>query len=214
MLEQVMAANPKSNKIIVIDANVISHFIEAGEILYIGKIFPYPIKILPQVLKELDRFEKRKKEVDNIINLRIIDPISFPNENHQIQKEYLYIKNKMFKGDGESACLAYARFSNNIIASSNLKDIDNYCKMHNVVYLATFDFLCQALRIGLFDVQRCDAFIKANLSKNPPAIFPATSMSQYTCRNLSDLLDSILIASIFFLLLFSSGCLRSLASAC
>lgn len=183
-----MAANPKSNRIIVIDADVVSHFIEAGEILYINKIFPYPIKILPQVLNELNRFTRRKKEVDNIINLKVIEPIDFPEDNPQVRKEYLYIKNKMFKGDGESACLAYARYTENIIASSNLKDIDNYCKMHEVMYLTTFDFLYQALQIGLFDAKRCDAFIQANLAKNPPAIFPCKTIAQYTGRDISSLL--------------------------
>jgi hypothetical protein len=37
----------------------------------------------------------------------------------------------MFKGDGEAACMAIVRFSKDILASSNLKDIANYCKMHH-----------------------------------------------------------------------------------
>lgn len=182
-----MENKQKTSKIIVIDADVVSHFLEAGEAQHINKIFPYPIKILPQVLTELRRFKRKEKEIEELLRQAIIEPIPFP-DSPEIEKEYQYIKGKMFKGDGESACLAFARYSKNIIASSNLRDIKIYCEMHEVAYLTTFDFLCEALKVGLFDANRCDEFIRKNLSKRPPAAFPATSMSQFTCRDLSKIL--------------------------
>ncbi len=45
---------------------------------------------------------------------------------------------------GESACMAYCRYTSNIIGSSNLRDIKKYCNNHKIVYLTTIDFLYYA----------------------------------------------------------------------
>jgi hypothetical protein len=50
------------SRIILIDADVVSHFITAGAILYLPVIFPNKIKVLDKVYAELERFPKRKKE--------------------------------------------------------------------------------------------------------------------------------------------------------
>lgn len=146
-------------KKILIDADIVSHFITAGEILHIGKIFKNQIVILDIVYNELERYKAKKTEIDNIINFKILEKIAFPINEIAMRKEYLWIKNKMFKGDGESACLAYVRFSNDIIGSSNLRDIAPYCKMHDIEYVTTMDFLYEALKIGYFTENRCDQFI-------------------------------------------------------
>ncbi|MEA5260653.1 hypothetical protein VB264_22840 [Arcicella aquatica] len=163
----------------MIDADVVSHFIQAGEILHLPKIFPLKIFILDKVMKELERFPNRKKEVDNLINLRLLHPMDFPEKDHIILKEYLWIKKQMFYGDGESACLAVAKHSKNIIASNNLRDIKSYCERHDMVYLTTMHFLCYALQNGNFDEERCNNFIttvKANKGR-----LPVNKMSDYQC---------------------------------
>ena len=150
----------KTDKIILIDADVISHFIVANEIITLPSIFPYRINILDKVYDELKRFPKRNIEVENLLRYKLIDLIEFPEDNEVIKKEYFYIKKVLFKGDGESACLAVARYNKNILASSNLKDIKSYCIMHKIEYLTTMDFLCEALNKGIFDMQRCNDFIE------------------------------------------------------
>lgn len=170
------------NKIIIIDTDVVSHFITANEILSLTKIFPLPIKMLDKVFDELARYPKKQQFVQNLIDWKYLEVIPFPNEQMEIYREYLYIKNKLFKGDGESACMAVARFQKNILASSNLKDIGQYCKMHNVPYLTTMDFLCYALLKGIFDESRCDNFITNVLSQGSK--LPVKSMKEYTCREL------------------------------
>ncbi len=75
------------------------------------------------------------------------------------------------------------RFTNNIVASSNLKDIKQYCGLHNIDYLTTMDFLCEALKNGLFDLQRCNSFISAVTAKGSK--LPVSKMEEYTCRELS-----------------------------
>ena len=169
----------KSEKIILIDADVVSHFITGGAIIQLPSIFPHKIKVLDKVYAELSRFPKKKIEVDNLINFKLLDIMPFPEENEAIKKEYLHIKKLMFKGDGESACLAVVRNTNDILASSNLRDIASYCKMHSIDYLTTMDFLCQALKKGILSESECDAFItkvKAARSK-----LPVNRMSEYTC---------------------------------
>ena len=169
----------KVEKIILIDADVISHFIEAGEILFLPKIFPFKIFVLDKVLKELERWKDRKVAVDNLINMKLIATMPFPENEKEILKEYLYIKDKLFKGDGESACLAVARYQKNILASNNLRDIKQYCQMHEIFYLTTMHFLCYALQKGIFDEKRCDDFI-CILRKKKSKI-PVTKLSDYQC---------------------------------
>ena len=170
----------KTTKIILIDADVVSHFIQGGEIYALGSIYPNKIKVLDKVYAELERFPKKKTEVDNLLNQGILELEKFPDSNHEIRKEYLWIKKMMFKGDGESACLAVARYNQNIIASSNLKDIKSYCQLHNVQYFTTMNFLCEALKNGLFDTARCDRFIAKVIQKGGK--LPVSKMSDYQCE--------------------------------
>ena len=170
----------KSNRIILIDADVVSHFITGGQIMLLPNIFPCPVKILDKVYAELSRFPNKKTEVDNLINFRLFEIMPFPEDDFDVRKEYLHIKKLMFKGDGEAACLAVVRKSNDILASSNLKDIARYCDLHNIDYLTTMDFLCQAINFGKLTIQECDEFIsrvKASGSK-----LPVSRMSDYHCR--------------------------------
>lgn len=172
----------KYEKIILIDADVISHFITGGQILMLAKIFPYPIKVLDKVYAEISRMPGRKTEVDNLINFNLLELIPFPENDSQVKKEYLHIKKFMFKGDGEAACLAVVRYSQNILASSNLKDIANYCKMHQITYLSTMDFLCKAVEEKLLSESDCNEFIQKVLKAG--SRLPVKRWSEFECRKI------------------------------
>ncbi len=175
----------KPERIILVDADVVSHFITAGEIAVFATIFPgNPVYILDKVYAELLQWPSlaMRKEVHALINARGILLMDFPEDNDQIKQEYYWIKNKQFKGDGESACLAVARFNKNILASSNLRDIKNYCVMHKIDYLTTMDFLCEALRKSIFTIDRCNTFIDRVLSAGSK--LPVKSMLGYECRSI------------------------------
>ena len=172
----------KPNRIILIDADVVSHFIVGEEILYLPKIFPFPIKILDKVYAELQRFKKKKTHVDNLIEYKLLELLPFPEDNPEIKKEYFSIKSLQFRGDGESACMAVAKYQNHILASSNLKDIKHYCSLHGIDYLTTMDFLCEAKDSGLFSIQRCNDFISKVLSSCGK--LPHRSMEEHQCRKL------------------------------
>jgi len=179
-----MVENEK--KTILIDADVVSHFIYAGEAWSIKEIFPNnPILVLDKVHAELQKWPNAavRTEISNLLSNKIIRLINFPEENEVIRKEYHWIKSMMFKGDGESACLAVARYDKKILASSNLRDTAPYCKMHKINYLTTMDFLCNAFGNKIYSKQRCDDFITAVLKSNGK--LPVKSMDDYTCRDIS-----------------------------
>lgn len=173
-------------RIILIDADVVSHFVTAGEAGILNQIFPAnPIYILDKVHAELQQWRsvKMRAEINFLLSKGILHLMSFPEDNEEIKKEYSWIKSMLFKGDGESACLAVARHNKNILASSNLKDIKQYCVMHKIDYLTTMDFLCEALRTSLFDVARCDSFISTLLTAG--SRLPVKKMKEYACREIS-----------------------------
>jgi hypothetical protein len=102
----------------------------------------------------------------------------FPEDNEAIRKEYLHIKKLMFKGEGESACLEVVRNTKVILASSNLRDVASYCKMHSIEHLVTMDFLCEAKRKGILTEAECDTFI-ANV-KTAGSKLPVHKMADYS----------------------------------
>lgn len=170
----------KSNhKIILIDADVVSHFIKADEIHALNSIFPYEIKVLDKVYNELKDNKSWITKIDELVNQGVLTIEPFPEENEEIKKEYYHLKKMMFKGEGESACLAFVRYTQNIIASSNLKDIQRYCNMHQITYLTTMDFLCYALLNNIFPEERCNKFISLVLAKKGK--LPVKSMDEFTC---------------------------------
>ena len=68
-------------------------------------------------------------------------------------------------GKGESACMAYCRYTHNVIGSSNLKDIKEYCEKQQITYLTTIDFLYYAMKRGKMSVEDCEQFVKDVVAK-------------------------------------------------
>lgn len=166
------------NRIILIDADVISHFITAGEILYLPKIFKTPIKILDKVYGELEMWASKKQQVDNLINFRLLEIIPFPENEIDVKREFFLLKKLRLLGEGESACLAYARFSNDIVGSSNLRDTRNYCELHSIDYLTTMDFIYRAFEKDIFNEDRCNQFL-AKIER-----IPVKNIKKFRPRNL------------------------------
>ena len=63
-------------------------------------------------------------------------------------------------GDGEAACMAVAKYTKDYIASSNLKDIKDYCDYFGITYLTTMDILLEGYYKQIMTEAQCDAFIK------------------------------------------------------
>ena len=142
---------------IVLDSDVIIHFIKGNCLSILPKILPqYKYVILSIVYdRELSRDSSTKAQIDNQIRLL-----------------------KKTKGTGESACLAYCKFHNNVLASSNLKDTKEYCRTENITYLTTLDFLWYAKKNKVMTEKECNDFIQTVISKN--SILPNISITIYT----------------------------------
>ena len=175
----------KINRIILADADLVSNFITGGEAENIHLIFPdNPIYMLDKVHAELQNWRNVQVGVtlSDLLKKKAIRLIPFPEENEEIKKEYFWIKKMLFKGEGESACMAVARYNKNVLGSSNLRDIKNYCTTHKIDYLTTMDFLCGALARDFFSEARCDSFLKKVISAGSK--LPVKSMKEYTCRSI------------------------------
>jgi predicted nucleic acid-binding protein len=172
----------KKDKIILLDADVIIHFMKAQKHLLLPYIFPNnQLCVLDVVTNELLKRKSAKIQVENLFVFGLVQQLSFPiNEySNPIFKEFVRLKKE--KGDGESACMAYARYNENILASSNLKDIKNYCHEHKIQYLTTMDFLCEALKIGVMTEVDCNDFLF--IIHYEGSKLPVLKMADYDCIN-------------------------------
>ena len=108
---------------IILDADVLIHFSKAGKLSLLPTILPeYDHTILSAVYEETLSI---RTQIDNQINfLKNMEVLPF-NPTGQMRLEYASLRSKY--GKGESACMAFCRFTNNVIGSSNLRDIKEYC---------------------------------------------------------------------------------------
>ena len=152
---------------IILDADIIIHFSKGEKLSMLPQVFPqYDFVILDVVHRELKGTIKYQIE-NQIDKLKNISLIPF-NPIGEERKEYALLTKT--RGKGESACLVYCRYNNDVIGSSNLKDIIDYCKTYSITYLTTFDFLYFAVKKGLISNKEANVFIqqvKDNDSKLP-----------------------------------------------
>lgn len=147
-------AKPK----ILLDSDVIRHFLKGSRIFDLPKIYPDRLVLLDIIKSELCRSRQLQTPVNNFLSMCKIEQLPFPTRNMEIMREYASLVKRF--GVGESACMAFARYESHYIASSNLKDISAYCEQHGIVYLTTMDILAEGLNKGILTEEDCDAFIK------------------------------------------------------
>ena len=159
---------------VVLDADVIIHFAKGGYLSVLPKIFSdYDFIVLDVVYKEL-RGDTRI-QLDNQICL--LKNISLEPFKPSGEAMYEYLRLLADKGKGESACLSYCRFSNNVIGSSNLKDTSAYCKEYRITYLTTIDFLYYAVHKGVMTQKEARRFCEEVRAKG--SILPDVDFSTY-----------------------------------
>lgn len=78
--------------------------------------------------------------------------------------------------------MVYCRYHQDVVGSSNTKDITDYCDEFGITYLTTNDFLYYAILRGLISREEADAFIKRviRLGSNPPVV----NFDKYVCTKL------------------------------
>ncbi len=147
---------------IVLDADVIIHFVKAGQFSLLLDIFPeYQYIILDVVYDEVTVNKATKTQIDNtlkFLSARIANVTFAPKRESRL--EYARLRSTLLLGKGESACMVYCRDNQDVLGSSNLKDIKEYCSQNQITYLTTLDFLYYAYIRKKMSKVEIDAFIK------------------------------------------------------
>ncbi len=156
-------------KKIIIDTDVLIHFNKAGQLhvlvsLYLGRA--YIIKEVYNEIKDNKRFTDLLEQCNKFKFLKILDT----PDTEEFNKEYLEIRQNIHIGAGEAVSMAYSKIHKSVIASSNLKDITEYCDYYNIKYLTTLDILCVAVHRKVLSKKEANDFIaivRAKGSKLP-----------------------------------------------
>lgn len=168
---------------IALDADVIIHFVKAEQLSLLLDIFPeYQYLILDVVYNEVTVNRATKTQIDNTLNFfasRIAN-IKF-NPKGESRLEYARLRSKLLLGKGESACMVYCRDNKDVLGSSNLKDIKEYCTNNNITYLTTIDFLYYAFIRGRMTKGDVDAFIAEVIAKGSK--LPSVDIEKYIPTN-------------------------------
>jgi len=143
-------------KKIILDADVIIHFCKGGQLELLPQIFPNKLCV-PDIVYHEALSRQFKTEIDDLVDSNQVEELEILTEVN-VLIEYNRLQS-IGLGRGESVCLSYCRYHNDVIGSSNLKDIRKYCENYNIVYLTTMDFLAEAYRTGKMDDAVCDFFI-------------------------------------------------------
>ena len=155
---------------IVLDADVIIHFIQGDSLSLLLEIFPeYGYIILDVVYNELAKNRATKIQLNNTLNLynAKFSKINFAPSG-QSRQEYARLISTL--GRGESACMVYCRDNQDVLGSSNLRDIKKYCEDNQITYLTTIDFLYYAFvrhKMSATEISEFISQVKAKGSKLP-----------------------------------------------
>ena len=162
---------------ILLDSDVVRHFIKGSQVLILPKIYPGQLAILDKVRDELCRSPQLVKPVNNFIDMCKIQVLRLESQPEAIIEYAKLVKSG--KGEGESACLAYANVNPGlfIVGSSNLKDVKKYCEDHSIQYLTTMDILHKSLGMGILTETECNTFISE--VKNKGSKLPTNTMEEY-----------------------------------
>ena len=147
---------------IILDADVIIHFIKGDMFVLLLNIFPeYEYIILDVVYDEVTVKKICKTQIDNTLQFfgHRFSKIKFEPKGES-RLEYAKLKDTLLLGKGESACMVFCRDNKDVLGSSNLKDITEYCKQNQITYLTTLDFLYYAFLRKKITEEECHLFMK------------------------------------------------------
>jgi hypothetical protein len=166
-----------SQRKILLDGDVISHFIKGELFDLLPNLYPKRLIILDVVKTEIYQRKGWDIIINKLIKKHRIEEATFP-EDIEYKKEFAYLVSiyGLGLGRGESACLVYCRFNQDILASSNLRDIHRYCSLHKIDFLTTVDILFEGFTKGLISEVDCDTFITK--VKNKGSKFPFNTMQE------------------------------------
>lgn len=148
---------------IVLDADVIIHFAKGGLLHLLPNILPeFQFVVLDIVKSEIIARHTLIQLENQIALLKNIQEETFGDTPDQI-REYARLTSSsgLALGRGESACMVYCRFHNDVVGSSNMKDIAAYCDEYGITYLTTNDFLYYGIQRKVFTKKEAYEFVEA-----------------------------------------------------
>ncbi len=164
------------NKVkIVVDSDVLIHFAKGSALSLLPSIFPeYQYIILSNVYEEVRTLQK---QLDNQISLLKNIVLEEFDPTGEMLHEYANLCNTF--GDGESACMAYCKFNHDVVGSSNLRDIKEYCNNNKITYITTLDFLFYAVKRRVLTAEECNKIIQDVRTKGSK--LPDIKIENYNC---------------------------------
>lgn len=177
-----MEIDPKAK--ILIDADVLIHFIKGEQTGILHKIFSNKLYLIDIVFDEVFKYSSQRTNIENLISFGFIKEMKLDESGYEIKREYYRLTSSKggFRGKGESAIMAYCRFNKDILASSNLTDILAYCDEYGITYLTTMDFLAEAFRKSILTEEECDDFISRLKSSGSKLIKGVDRIRDYKTR--------------------------------
>lgn len=169
----------ESNKILVFDADVLIHFMQAGCFSDLKRIYPNNKKaVLQKVYDELQVYKDSKVMLDSAIHtFKFIELITFPI-SIEMMKEFAHLTSPLMNlGKGESACMSYCKFTQDVVVSSNLSDVSRYCALHEIKLLTTMDLIHWAWINQVYSEENCNDFIAVVLRKGSK--LPCKTIQEY-----------------------------------
>jgi len=164
---------------IILDADVIIHFYKGGCLTLLPKILPaYQYIVLSHVYQEIKG--DLKNQLSNQIHLlKNIQLVEFAPKGDMLREYSLLLRER---GKGESACMVYCKYNHDVLGSSNLKDITDYCQANDIVYLTTVDFLYFAIKRNLMSIDEAHAFVKQVQAND--SHLPTVDFNNFVCNKL------------------------------
>ena len=168
---------------IVLDTDVIVHFAKGGRLSMLPRILPeYQFMVLDIVKKEIQQL--LLFELERIIRQEKTVVEAVFGESAGEIREYARLTDKkgLALGKGESACMVYCLYHQDVVGSSNTDDVTAYCDEKGIVFLTTNDFLYYAIQRGMMTVKEAEDFVKDVRSKGSyPKI---VDFKKYVCNKL------------------------------
>lgn len=161
---------------IVLDADVIIHFAKAGWLAFLPNILSEYEHVVLSYVKDEILYAIRHALDNQMALLKNIKLLPFEPKG-EMAREYAKLHSKLGLGKGESACMAYCKFTNNAIGSSNLSDIKDYCDQNQIVYLTTCDFLYYAWKRNKMTEDDIKTFVQSVREHN--SILPDFDVTRY-----------------------------------
>jgi len=142
------------------DTDCISAFLWVDNESILSKLYAGRIVIPKQVYDELSHpgvnaIKSLKAQVDLLVQSgdARIETIIVGTDAYELYKKLTNNPERGHRiiGKGEAASIVLAKENKGILASNNLKDIDDYVKQFNIIHITTGDIMKKALEAGYID---------------------------------------------------------------